>query len=291
MIWVLFSCLAAFSQALRNAFQSQLSKQLNIIAVTLSRFLWAWPLAIIYLIFLYYWQPSELPTFSTRFYFLIFGAALMQSLATSLMVLLFKQKNYAIGAGLAKCEAPAAAIIGFFFFDTILSPLGWLGVLIGGVAVLLLSSTSGTKTLSPQICLTGLACSSVFALTSLWAREASLTLTLPFLHRGAWIVLFLVSIQSTFLAIYLALKDRNTLIYMLKVPRLVIMTSVASFVGSIGWFTAMTLKEVPYVKTVGQIEILFMVLISYFWLKEKLRSIDLIALALIVVAAILVIWF
>jgi uncharacterized membrane protein len=43
------------------------------------------------------------------------------------MVQLFKQKNYAIGVGLAKSEAVLAAIIAVLFLSDHLSLLGWFG--------------------------------------------------------------------------------------------------------------------------------------------------------------------
>ena len=101
MLWIPFTLLAAFMQAWRNAFQKQLSKEVSIAGVTLARFLWASPLAAIYLFSLYQWQPVAWPEFSLPFSGFIIAAALAQILATALMVKLFKLRNYAIGAGLA----------------------------------------------------------------------------------------------------------------------------------------------------------------------------------------------
>ena len=66
--------------------------------------------------------------------------------------------------------------------------------------------------------------------------------------------------------------------------------SVCSFVASLGWFTAMTMQSVAIVKTLGQIEILFSLLISTYFFKEKLARTDHWGLCLVVIAAILVIW-
>ena len=85
MSWILFTFLAAFSQAWRNAFQSQLSKTLNVTGVTLARFLWASPLALIYLVALYQWQPTDLPTFTGHSWFFLVGASIMQIVATALI--------------------------------------------------------------------------------------------------------------------------------------------------------------------------------------------------------------
>jgi drug/metabolite transporter (DMT)-like permease len=288
--WILFTLLAAFSQSWRNAFQSRLSKEMNVIGVTLSRFLWASPLAALYLFSLYLYQPVPLPTFTAYSYLFIIGASIMQILATGLMVVLFKQKNFAIGAGLAKSEAPVAAFLGVLFFGTSLSLFGWLGVAVGAIAVFMLSCPNGIRSISLKTALIGLACSTSFALTSLWVREASLTLTLPFPHRAAWVLLLVIFLQTLLLVGYMLVKDRNTLKAMFIKPKLVVMTSIASFIGSLGWFSAMSLQTVPLVKTLGQVEVFFTILISFFWLKEGIKRKDIFALFLIAIAAVLVMW-
>lgn len=214
----------------------------------------------------------------------------MQIVATALMVVLFKQKNFAIGAGLAKSEAPVSAFLGVLFFGTSLSLLGWVGVLIGGVAVFILSCPQGFRSISFSTAMLGLACSTAFALTSLWIRESSLSLHLPFPHSAAWVLFLVISIQTIMLVIYLLISDRDTLRRMFTKPKLIVMTSVASFLGSFGWFSAMSLQAVPYVKTLGQIEVFFTMLISFFWLKEGIKRKDIGALLMIALAAILVMW-
>ena len=289
-MWILFTLLAAFMQAWRNAFQKQLSVDVNVMGVTLARFIYASPLAALYLWILYREPSAQLPQFSSNFVFYVVAAALMQILATALMVVLFKQKNYAIGVGLAKSEAIFAAVLGVLFFASTLTPLGWLGVLVGSVAVFLLSGLSSFKTISWSTVLIGSASGLAFALTSLWVREASLALGLPFPYGAAWVLLFVISLQTIILLLYLALRDSATLIALWRRPRLTILTSVTSCIGSLGWFTAMSLEIVPLVKTLGQVEVLFTLLISAFFFKEKLKKQDYLGLGLIVIAALLVMW-
>ncbi len=288
--WIAFTLLAAFSQSWRNAFQSKLSVNMSVAGVTLARFLWAGPIALLYLYALYQWQPASIPRFSGEFSFYIIAAAVMQILATGLMVVLFKLENYAIGAGLAKCEAPVSAVFGVLFFGTVLSVVGWIGVLIGTLGVLLMSSSSSWRSVSPKIFFLGLSCSTAFALTSLWIREASLSLALPFLHSAAWVLFLVITLQTCIITLFLLFKEPQTLKQMFKQPKLVIMTSLTSVIGSLGWFSAMSLQAVPYVKTLGQVEIVFMILISYFWLGQRIARKDVTALILISIAAILVMW-
>ena len=289
-LWIPFTLLAAFMQAMRNALQKQLSKDVPVMGVTLARFLYAGPLALLYLLGLYQWQDYKIPELNGWFVFYVVAASSMQILATALMVVLFRLKNYAIGVGLAKSEAILAAIVGVMFFGTYISPIGWVGVFMGGVAVFLLAGATSIQTLSAKTLALGLGCGLAFALTSLWVREASLTLALPFLPAAAWVLFFVIATQTIALLVYLTLNDKSTLVKLWQKPKLTFATSFTSCLGSLGWFTAMSLQAVAYVKTLGQIEVLFTLLISIIILKEKLKRQDLIGLALIVFAAVLVIW-
>ncbi|PTO79060.1 DMT family transporter [Vibrio splendidus] len=288
--WIAFTLLAAFSQSWRNAFQSKLSGTMSVAGVTLARFIWAGPIALIYLCALYQWKPVSTPDFSGEFVFYIIAATIMQILATGLMVMLFKLENYAIGAGLAKCEAPVSAVLSVLFFGTALTLTGWVGVLIGTLGVLIMSSSSGWRSLSPKVFLLGMACSTAFALTSLWVREASLSIGLPFPHSAAWVLFLVITLQTVIICTYLFFRERDTLRQIFKKSKLVIMTSLASVIGSLGWFSAMSLQAVPYVKTLGQVEVIFMVLISYFWLGQSIARKDILALILLSIAAVLVMW-
>ncbi|TRN25870.1 DMT family transporter [Vibrio furnissii] len=290
MTWIFFTFLAAFMQSWRNAFQSRLAGDVKTAGVTLARFIWASPLAALYLITLYHIEPVELPSFSHTFIGFIVGAAVMQILATALMVKLFKFNNYAVGAGLAKSEALVAAVLGMLFFGTHLNVLGWIGVLLGGIGVFMLSAQGGFRQLSLPTILLGLGSGSAFALTSLWVREASLALEFPFPHSAAWVLLLVISLQTLLLVGYLFARDINTLKALWSKPKLTLLTSISSCIGSMGWFSAMSLQAVPYVKTLGQVEIFFTMLISIFWLRQRVRIKDGLGLILVALAAVLVMW-
>ncbi|MGI3016635.1 EamA family transporter [Shewanella algae] len=289
-MWIFFTLMAAFMQAWRNAFQSRLSRDVNVAGVTLARFVYAGPLAAVYLLSLYAWQDAGLPQLGHGALQYIIGAALAQILATALMVKLFQLQNFAVGAGLAKSEALVAAVLGSLFFGTALTVTGWLGVLVGTVAVFLLSTHGGLKGLSFKTLLLGLGCGSAFALTSLWVREASLVLGLPFPHRAAWVLLLVILLQTLLLLAWLLIKDKETLKKLWQRPRLTLAISISSCLGSIGWFSAMSLTAVPYVKTLGQVEVFFMMLISSLWLKQRIKVKDMGGLVLIALAAVLVLW-
>ncbi|WP_110975470.1 DMT family transporter [Acinetobacter sp. WCHAc060042] len=290
--WILFTLMAAFMQAWRNAFQKQLSTTVDVYGVTLARFIFALPLAFIYIVSLYHFQPIvEVVHFNPRFATYIFIAAISQIAATALMVQLFKQKNYAIGVGLAKSEAILAAIVAVIFLSDHLSILGWVGVVIGGFAVFLMSKGRGFSDFSLQTLCIGIGSGLCFAITSLLVREASLELTnLPFIHRAAWVLICVIGTQCSLLLIYLGIFRRATLWAMWQRVGLTFRVSLCSFLASLGWFSAMSMQSVPIVKTLGQVEIIFSMLISAFFFKEKLARAEHLGIILVVIAAFLVIW-
>jgi drug/metabolite transporter (DMT)-like permease len=288
--WVLFTLGAVVMQTFRNALQSQLSANVSTSGVTLARFLFAPPIALVYLLVLYGVSAQVIPDFTFEFVLLVLIASVMQIAATSLMVILFKQKNFAVGAGLAKSEALVAGVLGTLFFGSQLSLFGWLGIFVGAAAVFVLSGGGKKGELSLKTIIIGLACGTCFALTSLFVREASHLLSVPFPHSAAWVLLWVLCIQTTLLVSYIAVKDKSTFVALRKNAKMTLATSATSCLGSICWFSAMALHHVAYVKTLGQIEVLFTILVATFWLKSKVKKHEVIGLLLIVVAAILVMW-
>ncbi|SHG88603.1 EamA-like transporter family protein [Marisediminitalea aggregata] len=290
MSWILFTLMAVFFQTFRNAIQSKLSATVPTLGVTLSRFLFAAPIAGAYVYALSVWRGEGVPDFSARFWMFVGLAACLQIAATSLMVILFKQKNFAVGAGLAKSEALVAGVLGMLFFGSTLSLLGWVGIIIGAMAVFVLSGWRKGGDLTLKTALIGLACGTCFALTSLYVREASHTLSVSFELAAGWVLFWVLLVQTIMLCAYIGFQQPATFSKLAAQPGKTLAASVTSCLGSIGWFTAMALQHVAYVKTVGQLEVFTTMLISIVWLKQPVRKHETLGLVLIGLAAILVMW-
>ena len=169
--------------------------------------------------------------------------------------------------------------------------MAWLGVAIGGIAVFLLSKGNQRSDFSFTTLAIGIGSGLSFAVTSLLVREASLELDfLPFIHRAAWVLVWVIGLQCFILLAFLGIFKRHTLYAMWQRVGLTFKVSVCSFLASLGWFSAMSMQTVAIVKTLGQIEILFSLLISAYFFKEKLARTDHWGLGLVVLAAMLVIW-
>lgn len=289
-MWIAFTLMAAFMQAWRNALQKKVRETNTTSAATLSRFLYASPLALLYLIILYHTQVLVVPDFSGHFIRLIAQISVAQIMATVFMVMLFHKHNYVIGAGLAKSEAMLAALLGFVFFAVKLTWLAWFGVVLGTLAVWVMSSVNSVKTVSFGTLLLGLSSGLCFALTSLWIRQASLALPLAPLASAAWVLLWVLVSQSILLGLYMLYREPKALRQLFVQPKLPFLVSLCSMLGSLGWFSAMSLEVVPKVKTLGLFEVAVSIGISYFWLKEQIKRRDYLAFGLISVAAVLIVW-
>ena len=290
MSWILFTLGAVVMQTVRNALQSKLSGAVNTSGVTLSRFILAPPIALVYLLIFYSSSASQVPEFSGSFIAVILCASLLQIAATSLMVILFKQKNFAIGAGLAKSEALVAGVVGMLFFGSYLTPLGWAGIVIGAIAVFVLSSGNRLHGISVKTMVTGLACGTCFALTSLLVREASHMLNVQHTVAAAWVLLWVLCVQTISLSGYIALTKPFVFRQLTNAKKQVLAISTVSCLGSICWFTAMALQHVALVKTLGQLEVLLTLILSHYWLKNAVTKREIAGLLLIGLAAIFVMW-
>ncbi len=290
MSWILFTLGAVVMQTVRNALQSKLSGAVNTSGVTLSRFILAPPIALVYLLILYSSSASQVPEFSGSFIAVVLCASLLQIAATSLMVILFKQKNFAIGAGLAKSEALVAGVVGMLFFGSYLTPLGWAGIVIGAIAVFVLSSGNRLHGISVKTMVIGLACGTCFALTSLLVREASHMLNVQHTVGAAWVLLWVLCVQTISLSGYIALTKPFVFRQLTNAKKQVLAISTVSCLGSICWFTAMALQHVALVKTLGQLEVLLTLILSHYWLKNAVTKREIAGLLLIGLAAIFVMW-
>ncbi len=290
MSWILFTLGAVILQTVRNALQSMLSGAVNTSGVTLSRFILAPPIALVYLLILYSSSASQVPEFSGSFIAVVLCASLLQIAATSLMVILFKQKNFAIGAGLAKSEALVAGVVGMLFFGSYLTPLGWAGIVVGAIAVFVLSSGNRLHGISVKTMVIGLACGTCFALTSLLVREASHMLNVQHTVAAAWVLLWVLCVQTISLSGYIALTKPFVFRQLTNAKKQVLAISTVSCLGSICWFTAMALQHVALVKTLGQLEVLLTLILSHYWLKNAVTKREIAGLLLIGLAAIFVMW-
>lgn len=294
-MWIGFTLLAAFMQAVRTAGQKSLSQSISAMAATLVRYAYGLPFAALYLGYLLWANPEwqrqiNLTTILSNHSFIIFASAasLAQIGATFALIKVFAQRNFAVGTSFAKTEAIQVAILGAVFFGDQLNIYGWLAVSVGVIGTLIVSGLKTLKGASPAATLYGVTSGVLFALTSLCLREASLSLGLPLILSAAITLIFMVFQQSLFCSLYLAIIEPTQWQKMRRVQGACWFVGATSAAGSVGWFTAMSLQNAALVKTLGQVEFFITLALTRFYFKEKIARFEFWGMACIVGSVILV---
>ncbi len=289
--WIAFTVLAALMQAVRTAGQKQLTSSVSPMSSTLIRYVFGLPFAAVYLYYVSNLDESARLTsavFNNRFLTFATLAALAQILATFLLIKVFSFRNFTVGTSFAKTEAIQAAVLGTVLFSSTLSALGWLAVAVGFLGIFIVSIPSREGRWEPQNVVLGTVSGTAFALTSLWLREASLSLQLPVLQSAAITLVFMVSLQSVVCVLYTTLKEPTQFKAIARRLKLSWFVGATSAAGSIGWFTAMTWQNPALVKSLGQIEFIFTLLITTLFFKERVTMREMIGVLAIVVSVILI---
>jgi len=239
-------------QAVRTAGQKQLTSSLSPMSVTLARYLFGLPFVVIYVVYLFGASTVvELVHALTNTRFLAYAllASVAQIVATVLLVKVFSFRNFAVGTSFAKTEAIQTAIFGIVFFGAALSARGWLAVFIGFVGIVLVSLPKSKEPWQLTNVVLGTLSGTAFSFTSLWLREASLSLSsftgmpLSAIQSAALTLVIMVVVQTMICIVYSAAKEPGQLRLIPKRARLGLFVGLTSALGSVGWFTAMTLQN------------------------------------------------
>ena len=292
-IWIYFTLLAAFMQAVRTAGQKQLTGQLSKIATTGVRYLYALPFAWAYMYWMLDYQNVAMPVLNQSFLMYAVGASVAQLIGTLCLVAAFSYRNFAVASSLSKTEAIQIAIIGALFFAESLSPMGWLSVIVGVLGVILLSKVKFTfaDIVHNPGAGFGLASGLGLAMATLLIRESSLALNTHLMVSASVTLVFLITAQSIMSLTYILIKEREQIAKMISQWRLCLFVGVTSLFGSIGWFTAASYQTAAYVKALGQVEFFITLLLTYRVFKEKVTLLEYLGMGLIIMSVlVLLLW-
>ena len=297
LLWIPIALVAGLMQALRTAAQKALNARLSTWMTTYVRSIYGLPIMLGYLAVILQVEPYGTPSFTAEYLSYCAAAATSQVIATYLLIVLFQRSNFAVGTMLTKTDIMMAAIVGSVLFSEAISAMGWVAIVLSFVGVLLISTRkldlsvrrAGLATmLVNRSALIGSASAFLFAMSYLCLREASLVMDAGTgLYRGAWSVVVVTSMQVVVLGLWLVATERAEFS---KLPGLIgpsIFIGITSAIGSIGWFTAMALENASYVKAVGQSEIVYTILISIYYFRERITLRELAGIATIVFSILL----
>jgi drug/metabolite transporter (DMT)-like permease len=118
--------------------------------------------------------------------------------------------------------------------------------------------------------LIGLGSGALFGISAVSYRAASLSLDGgDFLIRASLTLAFVTVLQTLLMTVYLAWRETEEIGRVFASWRVTVWVGVTGMLGSLGWFTAMTLQNAAYVRALGQVELVFTFAASYLIFKER----------------------
>jgi drug/metabolite transporter (DMT)-like permease len=277
--WILITLGAASAQTLRFMLQKHLkSTQLSTAGATFARFIYSSPLVAMIAISYASFSGQGAPQLTASFWPYALAGATSQILATMCVVALFAHRNFAVGITFKKTEVLLSALVGFIILGDVITLGALLAMLVGLAGVLLLSDPPGGVGLWHQRIFNratalGLGAGLLFGISGNGYRGASLSLGDGDVFYRAIVTLALVTaFQTIVMALWLVWRERGQITAVLRAWRIAGLVGLTSMIGSICWFTAFTMQNAAYVNAVGQVELLFSLMIGAFVFGEKVSA-------------------
>lgn len=293
-IWLIATIAAAAVQTIRFMLQKRLKGLgLSTGGATFSRFLFAVPLAGLGVAVLVAFRGYALPPLGLMFWVFAMAGGVAQIIATFCTVALFSERSFAVGIAFTKTETVQVALFSALFLTEAVSGLGVLAILIGLAGVLILSRPSegwfAGKILN-RATLLGLAAGGFFGLSAIGYRGATLEIANPDpLFRAMLALACVTAFQTVAMALWLRWREVGELTKVLGAWRATLPVGVTGVLGSLGWFTAFALQNAAYVRSVGQVELIFSILVSMFVFGEKPKPREVAGMGLLALSIILIV--
>lgn len=287
-LWILAAVAAAAFQTLRFMLQKHLSQvALSAAGATFARFVYSAPIAVAVLFA--FWVSGRLlvPALPAQFwgFGLLGGGA--QITATVFTVMLFGRRNFAVGMAFIKTEVLLTVLVGLLLLGEAVSIAGLGAIVLGVAGVLVLAGPLETQAqgwrrfVTPSAAL-GVSAGALFGVSAVCYRGASLAVSIDSPMGRALITLAAVTaMQTAAMWLWLRLREPGEVTRVLGAWRSASFIGVTSLCGSFFWFTAFTLQNAAYVKTVGQIELVFGILAAVVIFRERISHREYFGIALL----------
>jgi drug/metabolite transporter (DMT)-like permease len=216
-------------------------------------------------------------------------------LATWFVVALFRQRNFAVGITFKKTEVIQTAMVGFVVLGDRVSLPALLAITLGLIGVLVLADNPagrghGAGRRINRAAGLGLASGALFALSAVAYRGATLEIASadPLLRAGVTLAVVTTS-QAVGMGLWLAWREGGEVGRVLGAGRTAMWMGITGMAGSLCWFTAFTLQSAAYVFAVGQIEVIFSMLASVMFFRERIAAREMLGIGLLSVSIVLLV--
>lgn len=291
MLWILVTILAAASQTARNAMQSGLTGSLGILGATQARFLYGFPFALLLLVAATILTQSSVPAVSARFLLFTGGGALMQILATALLLKAMHGGSFSVATALSKTEAVQIAIFGLLILGDALTPLRAVAIAVATLGVVLTALRPGEGwSVGMRQVLLGVVSGGCFALAAVGFRGGILALD----DGGNWLratttLTWSLGIQAFVLAAWMLVAARDALLGSLRLWRQSVLAGFLGALASQFWFLGFSLTSAANVRTLGLVEVLFAYGVGHQLMRQRVSPRMAAGMVLIVVGVALLV--
>ncbi|MBL8581813.1 MAG: EamA family transporter [Rhizobiaceae bacterium] len=293
--WIVITIAAAFLQNLRSAVQKHLKSVMGTTGATFVRFGFGLPFALLFVGGLHFGAGYPLPSPNARFLGWATVGGLTQIAATFLLIHLFSFRNFAVGTAYSRTEPAQAALFGLLFLGEKATAGAIAAIAISVFGVMLISVAHiafGWRALVTSVftrnALVGLASGTLFGVSAVAYRGASLALAGPnFMMQAATTLAVVITLQTVLMLVWMLWREPGELPRIAAAWKLSLLTGAAGASASFGWFMAMTLQQAAVVKSLGQIEMLFTFAATVFFFRERINRLE-VAGCLLIVGGILV---
>ncbi len=287
--WIFITIAAAFFQNIRSALQKHLKQRLSVGGASYARFLYALPIAGVYLWLLLGSGDHPLPVSNSKFLWFCLLGGICQILFTACLLWMFSFKSFAVGTTFSKLEVIVVVLLGAVLLGDWLSHLAIGAIVISSFGVILLSVGQNKLTLSSlriglfrRPTLIGLITAVWLGGSSVFYRGASLALQYDnFMISAAWTLFVALIIQTVLMGGYLIVRQPGEFMRVLREWRWAGAAGTAGALASICWFSAFTLQNAGYVRALGQIELLFTFVATTVFFRERVSTPELLGIILI----------
>lgn len=291
MIWLPATLLAGLFQSWRTAVQQRVRAELSINAAGLVRYLYGLPVSLGLLALYFFWSGNGWPVMGERL--LLFAAAggLAQIIATNLLLMAFGYRNYVAGTAFSKTEAMQGALLAWLLLHERLTPLTLAGIGVGVVGVMVVAAGGQRlrlRDLTQPAALCGLGAGLGFTMSSIFVKSATHNIETTDKILAALIVLVVAQTCQTIMqGSYVWWREREQVAKVFSSWRTSGQVGLLASLGSACWFTGFATAPIALVRAVGQVEVLFTIGFSKFYLKEAMKRGEALGLILVGIGVVL----
>jgi drug/metabolite transporter (DMT)-like permease len=284
----LFTVAAAAAQTARNAMQRGLTARVGVAAASWARFIFALPFALMSLAAVLSLEAGSValePGFAP---WLIVGSV-TQMAGTATMLMAMRERAFVTVVAYTKTEPLQVAAFSLVFLADRLTPVRLAAVVIGTLAVMLLSwpRERGDAARDWRSAGWGIAAGAGFAMAAVGYRGAILHVTgVSFLSAATFSLAATLTVQTLLSIGWLLAADRPALRGLFQAWRESVTAGVAGAVASQFWFLAFALHSPAAVRTLALVEVVFAQLLSWRVFRERVGPREAAGLLLLGVAVV-----